>query len=254
MLFCPYFELRTFNQKTSMTGNHNLPVHVAVIPDGNRRWARKHCFEPWIGHANGVKRFEETADAFFRRGIPYFTFWAASTDNLLKRNKKEVVYLVGLMKKQLSARIKSVEKDKIRFLIFGQGQSIINDSDLDALISKLEKKTERYAERNLTILFGYDGFDEMTAAVNKIINSRPSIINYETIKNVLWTCSLPPVDLVIRTGEPLSNWAHLSAGFMMWLTGNSKIYSPQVLWPDFTEKELDETLKEYAKEKRRFGA
>jgi undecaprenyl diphosphate synthase len=237
-----------------MAANHNLPVHVAIIPDGNRRWAKKHCLDPWIGHANGVKRFEEIADALFRHNIPYCTFWAASIDNLLKRNKKEIDYLVGLMKKQLNARIKSAEKDKIRFFIFGRGQSIVNDQKLDALISKLEKKTEGYAKRTLTILFGYDGFDEMATAVNKIINSRPTVINYETIKNALWTQDLPPVDLVIRTGELFSNWTHLSAGFMMWLTGNSKIYSPPVFWPDFTEKELDKALEECGKEKRRFGA
>lgn len=234
--------------------HQNLPTHIAVIPDGNRRWAKERFLNPQFGHTAGVKRFEEITEAVFKRDIPYFTFWAASVDNLVKRSKIEVRHLVNLMREQLKSRIESAEKDQIRFRIIGRGKHIVNDTRLFELISEIERKTAIYQKHNATILFGYDGFEEMKAAVNKIVDANPdSEVNCDAIKNALWTKDLPAVDLVIRTGGVRHNLAHNSSGFMMWDTGNSIYYYPCVLWPDFSEIELERALGEYTLEPMRFG-
>jgi undecaprenyl diphosphate synthase len=227
-----------------------LPSHIAIIPDGNRRWARKRKLKPWRGHQTGVEQFHEVSKALCDFNIPFYTFWGASENNLLKRTKTEVKFLVALLKRALKQEIKkkTLLRDQVRFRIIGRWDEILNDSELRNIAKTLETETEKFSARNLTLLFGYSGTSEMIAGIKNLKNGKQSITE-KSLHAALWTHDLPPVDLVIRTGgEP-----HLSAGFMMWLTTNSQLYFTDTLWPDFDKQALNKALSEYSKRERRFG-
>ena len=234
----------------SLDMEQKMPRHVAIIPDGNRRWAKAHGQLPWIGHKVGVDRFQEVSEAAFQSGVEYVTFWAASSDNLLKRATIEVAFLLKLFKEAIEREFwhKQITKHNIRVRVLGKWRDITKDTALENSIGKLEDKTKDFAKRTLTILFGYDGQQEMIDAFHALKYSKEPV-TIESLHRALWTKDLPPVDLVIRTGgEP-----HWSAGFMMWHTANSQFYFTEELWPDFTPEKLKLALADYAERGRRFG-
>lgn len=230
---------------------HTSPHHVAVIPDGNRRWAKKHGLDPWGGHEEGVKRFEEVSEAAFRAGISYFTFWAASESNLKDRPKLEVTALLWLIEKYLSKE-ESLQRfidNKVRVRVLGRWQELIDNTGVHEGIANLQQQTVGFQDRNLTILLGYDGQSEMLAALNHLSVTKQAI-DAATLRAALWTADLPPVDLVIRTGgEP-----HWSAGFMMWHVANSQLHFTEQLWPEFNAKSLNTALEDFKQRGRRLGA
>ena len=230
----------------------NLPQHIAIIPDGNRRWARSRGLISVEGHREGFKRFREIAEAAFSIGIPFFTFWGASEDNLTKRSKIEVNFLVTLFQRKLEEELRSdfFTKNQIRVRVIGRWETLLNNpAKLKRLITEVEGQTRSFQKNRLTILFGYDGRSEMLEAVKKIKKQSSDQIDFDTVKQALWTNELPDVDLVIRTGgEP-----HWSAGFMMWLTANSQFYFTEKFWPEFTEKEFTKAIKDFQNRERRFG-
>lgn len=227
----------------------NLPKHLVALPDGNRRWAKKRGKAPWEGHREGVEKFWEVCEEVFEIGIPYFTFWAASEDNLKKRSTIEVKFLVLILKNELFKKdlFERLEKNEVRLRVFGRWNDILKDKELERMIGDLEKRTAKFKKHNLTILFGYDGKREMMEAMESLKKEKE--INYEKVKSALWTGDLPAVDYLIRTGgEP-----HWSAGFMMWLTADAQFYFTEKLWPDFGRAELHKALEEYASRERRTG-
>ena len=229
-----------------------FPQHIAVIPDGNRRWARARGLYSGEGHREGAKRFHEVFAEAVKIGIPYFTFWAASESNLLERNRLEVKFLVKILKEAL--RNKSfreiLKKNGTRVQCIGRWNEILKDAALERAIQELEAETGNYRKNRLTMLLGYDGRWEMIEAVNKLkAAGGKRKIDYDDLSGVLWTGDLPPVDLVIRTGgEP-----HWSAGFMMWLTADSQFYFTEKFWPDFGKNEFKKALADYTGRERRLG-
>ena len=227
------------------------PQHIAIIPDGNRRWAKQKGLLAWKGHGEGVKRFREIYKQAFELQVPFVTFWAASEDNLTKRDLIEVKFLLTLLKSELEDKdaIEKLSKNEARVRVIGNWRGIIENKELTKSIDLLQKETENYSKFNLTILFGYDGRREMLEAIKKIAADKPAGTDYDLIKQNLWTHDLPQVDLVIRTGgEP-----HWSAGFMMWHTTDSQFYFTETLWPDFGKEEFQNALDDYARRERRFG-
>jgi undecaprenyl diphosphate synthase len=231
---------------------NKVPNHVAIIPDGNRRWAKRHKFLAWKGHEKGVERFRKVADALFKRRVSYITFWAASEDNLTKRSRNEVKFLTLLLKDWLQKELtsKDLVKSETKFRFIGRWKSILVGEDkLEKMIQKLETATKDFTKHHLTILFGYDGQREIIEAIRKIKKDQKTEVIDKDIEKALWTGELPAVDLVIRTGgEP-----HWSAGFMMWQTANSQFYFTRTLWPEFKKKELEMALDDFSKRDRRFG-
>ena len=224
--------------------------HIALIPDGNRRWARGKGLIPWKGHEKGAERFFEIAEIAFNAGIPYVTLWAASADNLTKRSKIEIKFLCSILRRELGSKqtIARFMDNRIRVRFIGQWKKLVEDDTLISVLEKRQEETKGFTERNLTVLFGYDGKREMMEAIKKLRQSEIPV-DYDTVKESLWTGVLPPVDLVIRTGgEP-----HWSAGFMMWHTADSQFYFTEKLWPDFDGKELEKAFADYARRERRFG-
>lgn len=227
----------------------NLPKHLVAIPDGNRRWAKKRGLVPWEGHREGIKKFWEVCEEAFSMGVPYFTFWAASADNLRKRSEVEVKFLVMILKEQIFDKnlFSRLERNQVKLRVVGHWNEILKDKELEDSIRELENKTAGFGEHNLTILFGYDGKNEMMEAIKKL--GADMDLDYEKVKTALWTGFLPPVDFLIRTGgEP-----HWSAGFMMWLTADSQFYFTEKFWPEFGVEELHKALEDYSSRERRLG-
>jgi undecaprenyl diphosphate synthase len=226
------------------------PNHIAIIPDGNRRWAKSQRLDPWDGHTEGVKRFWDVADFAYEHGIKYVTFWGASYDNLKKRSKLEVAFLMKLLKDELlNPKIRQrFTETKTKLQVIGEWRDFVEDKNTVLEIERLVEESKQYSENTVTILFAYDGQREMLAAVNRLAQSGAEV-TADTLRKELWTGELPDVDLVIRTGgEP-----HWSAGFMMWLTANSEFYFTETLWPAFDNDEIKKAIDLYDRRERKLG-
>jgi undecaprenyl diphosphate synthase len=227
-------------------------MHVALIPDGNRRWAKKRGLLPWQGHIEGAKTLEKILKKAWEMKIPYLTFWGMSADNVLKRPKEEVKVLFSIFKRYFKKVLnsKELEKEKIKINVFGKWRELF-PKDLKEIIKKVILKSKNNKNFVLTFLLAYNGTDEMLEAISKMLKLKVKEINEKTLLENLWTGSLPPVDLVIRTG--CQGDPHNSAGFMMWQTAYSQFYFTKTLFPDFSPKEFEKAIKNYQKRERRLG-
>ena len=227
--------------------------HVAIIPDGNRRWARARGLIPTQGHEKGSEVFEKIAKEAVRLKIPYVTAWGCSRDNVLKRSISEVRFNFNLFKRHFERMLKDkdLHTNKVRVRVIGEWPKLFPGS-LKNSIEKIETATKNYSKFHLTLLMAYDGRREMADAVNRAKNAKAPITGAK-LKQYLWTKDLPPVDLVIRTGEA-DNLAHWSAGFLMWHTSDSEFYFTKTLWPAFSVAEFKKAVREYEKRPRNLGA
>ncbi|MBI4101463.1 MAG: di-trans,poly-cis-decaprenylcistransferase [Candidatus Nealsonbacteria bacterium] len=233
----------------------NLPRHVAIIPDGNRRWAKKRALRPWMGHQQGIKAFEKVLEKALELKIPYLTFWGSSWDNLTQRPKLEVDFLIKLYQNQFQkiAEDKRIHENKVRVGVFGRWREIL-PPDCQKPIEKSIEATKDYGKYFLTFLLAYDGVAEMTDCIRRIVDSakgKTIKVSENLVKQNLWTKDLPPVDLLIRTG--CENDPHLSAGFMMWDTAYSQLYFTKTFLPDFTPREFERAIEDFSRRPRRFG-
>lgn len=233
----------------------NIPRHVALIPDGNRRWAKRQGLKPWLGHEKGIETFEKVLEKALELKIPYLTFWGSSLDNLTQRPKLEVSFLFKLYQKQFEriSADKRIHENKVKVSAFGQWQNIL-PAETQKAIKRAVENTKNYSKHFLTFLLAYDGTAEMIDCVQKIADlakEKNMKINGQTIKENLWTKNLPQVDLLIRTG--CEDDPHLSAGFMMWDTAYSQLYFTKTFLPDFGPAEFEKIIKNYSERDRRFG-
>jgi tritrans,polycis-undecaprenyl-diphosphate synthase [geranylgeranyl-diphosphate specific] len=232
--------------------NQNIPKHIAIIPDGNRRWARNRGFKPWIGHRIAFnKNFKEIFDAALDLKIPYLSFWISSKDNLKKRPKAEVKFLLNLFKKKFAELVddKTIHKNQVRINVIGEWKTQLSKEVKIPIIQAIEA-TKNYNNFFLNFFIAYSGVDEMLNAVKKINKQNNSKITSEIIKKNLLTKNLPPVDLLIRTGGE----AHISSGFMMWDVADAELYFSDKLNPDFTADDFIDAIKDYSTRRRRLGA
>ena len=231
----------------------NIPTHVAIIPDGNRRWAKKRGLKPWEGHEAGAKNLEKVLRVSFDLGVKYVTFWGSSLDNLRKRPFREKRALLDIYRKYFLKLTDSedIHKNEVKINVIGKWEDQFPDS-VKKVIRKCVDRTNKYQKYFLNFLLAYSGDKEMVEAVNRIMKKfkgKVKRITSRMIKEHLLTKDLPPVDLLIRTGgEP-----HNSTGFMMWDTANAQLYFSEVFWPDFDEKKMQEAIMDYSKRARRFG-
>ncbi len=225
--------------------------HVAIIMDGNRRWAKKHKLPSTSGHNAGVKAFKNIVKLSAKWGIKYLTVYAFSTENW-QRKKEEVDYLMLLLGETIKKELKSLHKNNIKLTIIG---------NLDALNPKLKKMlldsmetTQNNTGLNLQVGINYGSRDEITAAVKHIAkdiqNNKINVddIDSALISDYLYTSNVPDPDLLIRTGGEyrLSN-------YLLWQAAYSEIYVTKVYWPDFSDKEYEKAISEFAGRSRRFG-
>lgn len=232
----------------------NLPTHIAVIPDGNRRWAKKHKLDAWLGHKNGTINLEKLLDVVVELNIPHLSFWASSKDNLKKRHPQEVKFLLNLFKKKFLelSENKKIHQHKIKINIFGSWREQFPE-DVKKSLEQAIESTKNYNNYFLNFFIAYSGTGEILNTIKCIAKkARADLdlkIDKDLLKKCLLTSDLPPVDLLIRTGgEP-----HNSDGFMMWDTANTQLHFSEKLWPDFDENDFEKALKDYERRGRRFG-
>jgi len=221
----------------------HVPEHVAIIMDGNGRWATQRGKLRGEGHLAGAKTLENVLDWCGKRDIRYLTVYAFSTENW-KRPKLEVDGLMQLFAKVLSTKRKSFIAQKVRFRMIGRRGDL--SPSLQEAIARLEEDTKQF-ERQFVVALSYGGRAEIVDAVNAAIEKGEKLTE-ETFRNYLYAPDIPDPDLVIRTsGE------QRTSNFLLWETAYSEYYFTETLWPDFSETDLDAALDAYAQRNRRKG-
>ena len=228
------------------------PTHVAIIPDGNRRWAEHQGVTSLAGHQAGSEAFERIARHAITLGIQHLSIWGLSKDNFVKRSPKEVAGLLKLFKSQFDklAQDDLIHDEQVKINVLGEWTEHFPASARRSAARAIEV-TEEYRTLFLNIFLAYNGTDELLEAIQALVtegSTKP--VTAERLKEHLLTRDLPPVDLLIRTGgEP-----HLSAGFMMWDMADAELYFTPTLWPDFSSKDFDAALADFASRRRKKGA
>src|SRR3989344_4369778 len=229
----------------------NIPTHIAIIPDGNRRWATSNSASALDGHTQGAEVMPIIMPHAADAGVKYVSVWGMSLDNFTKRSLGEVAGLLALFRSEFLdlATSNDIHSREVRINVIGRWKEKFPLPVRNA-VQKAIDATSHYTNHYMNFFLAYDGVDEMTQAIQSIIASGVHTVTPEIIKQHLFTKDLPPVDLIVRTGgEP-----HLSAGFMMWDVTDSQLWFTEKLWPSFTTTDLDDAITEYAKRQRRKGA
>ncbi|HCD71492.1 MAG TPA: isoprenyl transferase [Thermovirga lienii] len=227
----------------------NIPVHVAIIMDGNGRWAQKRKLPRLFGHKEGAKTVERVLEIAIKRGIRYLTLYAFSTENW-KRPKEEVEGLFSLLKNYLTKKSGDLQQNDIRLRFAGRIESL--PEDVRMAMVKVQKETSNCKTLDLILCINYGGRQEIIDAARKLLDiysSNIDEIDEVSFRSCLYLPDVPDPDLIIRTsGEMrLSN-------FLLWQSSYSELFFTETLWPDFSEKDFDEALESYAKRQRRYGA
>jgi undecaprenyl diphosphate synthase len=228
-----------------------LPNHLAIIMDGNGRWAKQKGLIRALGHESGTKSVRQTVESCAKLGIKNLTLYAFSTENW-NRPKLEVDILMNLLIKSLKNELETLQKNKIRLNSIGN-TSLLPKSAQKELLEVINKTKDNH-HMTLTLALSYGAREELVSAIKKISDKvKNNIISSEDIDETiinqhLYTHNLPDVDLLIRTsGE------HRISNFLLWQIAYAELYFTDVLWPDFTEENLYEAIISYQKRERRFG-
>jgi len=239
------------NDLLNLLDRKRLPNHIAVIMDGNGRWAEKKALSRVRGHREGVKAVRDTVKTCRELRIPYLTLYAFSKENW-DRPKFEVKTLMHLLKRYLALEEKSLMKNNIRLKAIGALSDL--PSPVYEMLKRVMKKTRKNTAMVLVLALSYGGRTEIIQAMKKLFHSRRKSLNgsididEQTFSGYLYTRGMPDPDLLIRTsGEyRLSN-------FMLWQMAYTELYITETLWPDFRKRDLLEALLDYQQRERRFG-
>lgn len=230
---------------------NSVPAHIAIIMDGNRRWARQRNLDIKLGHKKGAENLEEIAKYCNKIGIKYLTVYAFSTENW-KRTKEEVGALMLLLQNYLDIFAKTADSENMIIKMLGN-----RDGLSDGLLKKIDnvvEKTKNNTGLTLNVAFNYGGRDEIVNATKSIAkqvkNGEINIedINEQLLSNNLYTQNIPDPDLMIRTSGEIR-----TSNFLPWQLVYSEFYFTEKLWPDFSTEELDKAILEYNKRTRKFG-
>jgi len=225
--------------------------HVAIIMDGNRRWAQSKHLPSVAGHNEGVKSLKQTVQAAIDFGIKYLTVYAFSTENW-GRKKEEVQFLMFLLKETIKNETNELNEKGVRIRIIGDLNPL--NADLKETFAEAENITKDNDTLNLQVAINYGARNEITNAVKNIVSAvqtgvlNPENINEEVISNYLYTSNIPDPDLLIRTGgeQRISN-------YLLWQIAYTEIYVTELFWPEFGEEELSKAISEFSARQRRFG-
>ena len=229
----------------------NIPQHIAIILDGNGRWAKKKGMPRNFGHTQGSKNVERICEDAYKMGVKYLTVYAFSTENW-KRPKDEVDALMNLLRNYMKTCLKTAEKNRMRVRVLGDKTAL--DDDIRTRIAELEDATKNNDGLNFQIALNYGSRDEMVRAMKKMsLDIKNGKIEAEQIDEKLFetyldTHDIPDPDLMIRTSgeQRLSN-------YLLWQLAYSEFYFTDVLWPDFTKEDLAKAIEYYNGRDRRFG-
>lgn len=229
-----------------------LPVHVAIIMDGNRRWARARGRPPVFGHRRGADAVRRAVEACGNLGVRYLTLFAFSSENW-QRPQAEVNELMGLLRFYLRKEIAHLHKNGIRLRVIGDRSRL--DRDILELIAKAEELTAGHRKLELVVALNYGSRDEIVRAAQRLAAAAvrgevdPAAIDHGRFAAALDTCSIPDPDLLIRTSgeQRISN-------FLLWQLAYTELVFLPVYWPDFAEEHLRQAVEEYGRRERRYGA
>ena len=225
-----------------------LPTHIAIIMDGNGRWAQKRGRPRLEGHQAGVENLRSVIKYFNRLGLKYLTLYGFSTENW-KRPKEEIDGLLNILQEAIDEETRKLHEKGIRIRHLGRLENL--PQGLQRAITKAVELTKDNKGMTVSFAFDYGGRAEIVDAVSRIIEEGipPQQIDEQLFENHLYTAGLPDVDLLIRTAGELR-----ISNFLIWQTAYSEYYFADVFWPDFNAEEIDKTLLAYSRRQRRFGA
>jgi len=224
-----------------------VPRHIAIVMDGNRRWARQRRLPAIAGHRAGVETIRKTLRAARERGVEYLTLYSFSTENW-SRDPEEVTGLMGLLEETIRRETDSLVRDDVRLEVIGRLHEL--SPGLQRSIAGAVEATARCARGVMTLAFNYGGRAEIVDAVRRIVGDglAPDAVDEAAIASRLYAPDHPDPDLLIRTGGELR-----VSNFLLWEVAYAEMWATPVLWPDFSISDLDDALGSYAKRERRFG-
>ena len=237
------------NRKAEEIDLTNLPRHIAIIMDGNGRWAKKRGMPRTAGHAAGAETFRRVATYCKNIGIEYLTVYAFSTENW-KRPKEEVDAIMGLLEKYLIEAIGQMERDRVKMKFFGD--TSVLSPELQELIARTDEISTHFEGCQVNVCVNYGGRDELLRAVRRYAEEvkagRANDLSEEDLGGYLYSAGVPDPDLLIRPGGEyrLSN-------FLLWQSAYTELYFTDTLWPDFTERDIDRAIAEFQRRDRRYG-
>jgi undecaprenyl diphosphate synthase len=228
------------------------PTHVAIIMDGNGRWASRRGLPKVAGHREGARAVRRTIEAAMRTGVGWLTLYAFSSENW-RRPAGEVHDLTGLLRHYLRSEIDELRANGVRLRIIGDRERF--DADIRASLADAERLTQDNAKLNLTVALSYGSRTELVAAARAAAEAArdgrldPNRLDEEAFSRFLFTADMPDPDLIVRTSgeQRLSN-------FLLWQAAYAELVFQDVLWPDYGQAQFDEALAEFARRDRRFGA
>ena len=227
-----------------------VPNHIAIILDGNGRWAKKRGMPRSFGHVKGCENLEDICEVAKELGVKYLTVYAFSTENW-KRSKEEVDGLMKLFRNYLKKCIKISQKNNMRVKVIGDITAF--DSDIQESIEKLEDFSKDFTDLHFQIALNYGSREEITRAVNRMLEDQKAgkletPVSEDTISGYLDTAGLPDPDLMIRTSGELR-----LSNYLLWQLAYSEFYFTDVPWPDFKKEELVKAIEKYNERDRRYG-
>ena len=234
-----------------MIDRNNIPKHVAIIMDGNGRWAKQRGLPRTAGHRVGIDRIKEIITAAQELGVKVITFFAFSTENW-SRPKREVDMLMRSLNNFLERQIKQLDRDNVRFKVIGRDEPL--PKYLQVKISEAEEKTKNNTSLTAILALNYGARQEIIDAAKKfahaVITDKAQIeeLDMDKFSQYFYTAGLPDPDLLIRTSGEMR-----ISNFLLWQLSYAELYFPQKYWPDFRKRDLEEAIEVYQKRVRRFG-
>ena len=236
----------------SQPESKGTPVHVAIIMDGNGRWAQARRLPRIAGHRQGAEAVRRTVKAAREAGVRYLTLYGFSLENW-KRPAKEVSYLMGLLRLYLRHEVAELHREGVRIRFIGDRSRL--EPEIVSLIEMAEQKTKANIVLDLVIALSYGSRQEITNAVREIAADaaagriNPADIDEGTVANRLFTADIPDPDLIVRTSgeQRISN-------FLLWQAAYAELVFLDILWPDFSRDDLDRCIEEFGRRERRYGA
>jgi undecaprenyl diphosphate synthase len=225
----------------------STPRHIAIVMDGNRRWARERHLPAIAGHRAGVETIRKTLRAARERGVEYLTLYSFSTENW-SREEDEVRGLMALLEETIRRETDSLVRDDVRLAVIGRLHEL--SPGLQRSIAGAVEATSKCAHGVMTLAFNYGGRAEIVDAVRRIVGDglASDAVDEAAIASRLYAPEHPDPDLLIRTGGELR-----VSNFLLWEVAYAEMWATKVLWPDFSVNDLDDALGSYAKRERRFG-
>ena len=229
----------------------NVPCHIAIIMDGNGRWAKKRGLPRTAGHAAGAEAFRRTANYCRSIGVKYLTVYAFSTENW-KRSQEEISGIMRLLGKYLLEALQDMEKNHVRFRFFGDLSRL--SPELQKLCMDAEERSGDYSDVHVNFCLNYGGRDEIVRAARSFAEEvaagkkNPNELTEELLSSYLYSKDVPDPELIIRPSGELR-----TSNFLLWQSAYSEYVFMDVLWPDFMPEHLDSAIAEYYGRNRRFG-